>query len=113
MSEIKIVNLTPHEINIVGHEPIPSSGSVRVAETSHVIDEINGIDIIVKKFGKVEGMPEPQPDTVFVVSLMVAQQLTHRDDILTVGETVRNEAGQVVGAKNFSRLPQNHGRLED
>jgi len=109
----KIINLTPHEINIVGHEPILSSGSVRVAETSHVIDEINGIDIIVKKFGKVDGMPKPQPDTVFVVSLMVAQQLTHRDDVLTVGETVRNEAGQVVGAKNFSRLPQNHGRLED
>ena len=110
---IKIINLTPHEINIVGLEPIKSSGSVRVTESINVIDSINGVDIIVKKYGSVEGMPEPQPDTVYVVSLMVAQQLTHRDDIITVGETVRNEAGQVVGAKNFSRLPQNHGRLED
>lgn len=109
----KIINLTPHELNIVGLEPIPSSGSVRVAETSHVIDEINGIDIIVKQFGTVEGMPEPQPDTVFVVSLMVAQQLTYRDDVLTVGETVRNGVGQVIGAKNFSRIPQKYGRLED
>jgi len=109
----KIINLTPHEINIMGIEPIPSHGLVRVTETSHIVDTVNGIDISVKKYGMVEGMPEPQTDTVFVVSLMVAQQLTHRDDILIIGDTIRNEKGQVVGAKNFSRLPQNYGRLED
>ena len=108
-----IINLTPHEINIVGLDPIPSSGSVRVVETSHVIDSVNGIDIIVKKYGVVEGMPDPIHDTYFVVSLMVAQQLTHRDDVLTVGDTIRNEKGQIIGAKNFAQIPQTYGRLED
>lgn len=111
--KMKIINLTPHEINIVGLEPIPSSGSVRVAETSHIVDTINGINIIVKKYGKIEDMPEPQEGTMYVVSLMVAQQLTHRDDVLTIGDTIRNEKGEIIGAKNFSRLPQSYGRLED
>lgn len=108
-----IINLTPHEINIIDLEPIPSSGSVRVTESSHIVDTVNGIDIIVKKYGIVEGIPDPVEDVMFVVSAMVAQQLTHRDDILMIGDTIRNEKGQIIGAKNFAKLPQTYGKLED
>lgn len=100
----KIINLTPHEINIVGEQNItiqPSGQIARVAEKIGTIGDVNGIPIIHKTFGSVEGLPEPQPETVFIVSLLVAQA-THRTDILAIGETVRNEKGQVVGAKSFA-----------
>ena len=102
----KIINLTPHEINIVGEQTIniPPSGQIaRVVEKIGNIGDVNGIPLIHKTFGKVEGLPEPQTDTIFIVSLLVAQA-THRTDILAIGETVRNEKGQVVGAKSFAMV---------
>lgn len=100
----KVVNLTPHELNIVGEQSvtIPPSGQVaRAAETTEIVGSVAGIPIIHKTFGKVEGLPEPQPDTVFVVSLLVAQAVK-RADVLTIGETIRNEKGQVIGAKSLA-----------
>lgn len=101
---MKIVNLTPHEINIVGEHNmnIPPSGQLaRVAEMTETIGNVNGIPLIHKTFGKVEGLSEPQPDTVFIVSLLVAQAV-RREDVITIGETVRNDKGQVVGAKSLA-----------
>lgn len=100
----KLVNLTPHEINIVGEQSmtIPPSGQVaRVAETTEIVSSVDGIPIIHKTFGKVEGLPEPQPDTIYIVSLLVAQAV-EREDVLTIGETVRNDKGQVIGAKSLA-----------
>lgn len=99
---MKILNLTPHEINIVGKDPIPSSGAVRVSEKTEVIGEINGIPVIKKSFGKVEGLPNEQADTKIIVSLLVAQAAKGRSDLLVVGETIRNEKGQVIGAKSLA-----------
>jgi len=102
----KIVNLTPHEINIIGEQniSIPPSGQVaRVVERTETIGDVNGIPIIHKTFGTVEGLPDAQPNTVYVVSLLTAQA-THRTDVLAVGEVVRNDKGQVVGTKSFSRV---------
>ena|SRR3972149_9664061 len=99
----KIVNLTPHEINMIGelNVSIPPSGHVaRVTEKTEIVGEVNGIPIIHETFGVVEGLPEPQPDTVYIVGLLTAQA-THRTDVLTIGETVRNNKGQVIGAKSF------------
>jgi len=63
--EIELVNLTPHEITIVGEDGevktvIPPSGKVaRVKTVQEKVDEINGIPIVRTKFGAVEGVPAP------------------------------------------------------
>ena len=100
----KIVNLTPHEINIIGDINItilPSGIVTRVSETIEIIDNINGIPIIHKVFGTIENLPDLEKDTIFIVSLLVAQ-IVKRSDILTIGETVRNDKGQVIGAKSLA-----------
>ncbi len=104
---MKIVNLTPHELNFVmgdGAEiKIPPSGMVaRVEETSKNVGSVNGIPIIKKTFGQIEGLPEPQENTIYVVSLLTAQAVRDRSDVFVIGESIRNEKGQVVGAKSLA-----------
>jgi len=119
----KIVNLTPHEIDFMledGTEiKIPPSGRVaRLEEETKVIGEIDGIPVVQKQLKILQGLPEPQPDTIYIVSLVVAQKVKEmnqyhtakhefskiRDDIYIIGESIRDEAGRIVGAKSLAKL---------
>lgn len=68
--------------------------------------KINGTTIPINKteFGEVEGLPLPQPYTYYVVSMLVAQAMKDRQDILIVDNTVRDEKGRITGAIAFARL---------
>lgn len=106
-----IINLTPHELTLCKTdgsviERIPSSGVIRVHETSRVVDSINGIDIIEKVFGDLEGLPEPQDGVVYYVSAIAAQaaKTLGRKDILLGGDSVRNDKGQIIGITSFARM---------
>jgi len=106
----KIVNLTPHPLNFImgdGSEvEIPPSGNVaRVSEKVENIGNINGIPVISKSFGEVTGLPEPQPDTIFVVSLLVAQAVKDsRNVVFVIGESVRDEDGHIIGARSLAKV---------
>jgi len=96
----KIINLTPHAIR-VGDQVIPSSGTVRVSEVTLLAGEFNGIPLVRKVYGNVEGLPEPQPDTLFIVSTIVRFALPEREDLASPGDLVRDENGNVIGCKNL------------
>lgn len=114
----KIVNLTPHTVNVVddlGNTiiSIASSGNVsRVTTQQTVVGNIAGIDIVRTVFGDVDGLPDPQPDTVYVVSTLVLQALKDsgisRSDVVAPDTSpqsvVRNTDGQIVGVKRFQVL---------
>lgn len=108
----KIVNLTPHSINLLVDDKeivIPPSGTIARAETERrQIDtiKIDGANISINKtvFGDVVGLPDPKPDTIFVVSMLVAQAVPHRDDVFIVDDTVRDDKGRIVGAKALARV---------
>lgn len=56
-------------------------------------------------FGEVEGLPEPQEGTIFIVSALVAQALRGvRDDLVIPDDTVRDEQGRIIGCKSFARV---------
>ena len=109
----KIVNLTPHEITI--HLPdgsvvkIPPSGRVaRVATIRKPTGELEGIPLVTVEYGKVEGLPaEPEPDTYYIVSVLVAQALASDPKWhgkLLVPDTspqgaVRDKDGKIIGVK--------------
>ena len=108
---MNIVNLTPHTINIINDDKnvaIPPSGQVaRVSSTTKVVGAMQvAVDVVVPititEFGDVVGLPDPTPGTIFVVSGMVAGQVS-REDVFSPGEQVRNDAGQVIGCKTLSR----------
>ena len=111
MENIKLVNKTPHVLNLVTEDgarislepvlPTPrvSSSSVKTA-TSMISDE-NGIEhTIVREapvFGEVVDLPEPQEGVLYIVSMLVAARASNRTDLVSPGRQLRNEAGQVIG----------------
>jgi hypothetical protein len=102
---IKIVNLTPHEINITGQEPISSSGICRCKEVSTIVGNINGIDIIEKEFGEVDGLPEEVENVYYVVSIVIATAVKgKRNDCFVPGEQIRDESGKIIGCKNLAKV---------
>ena len=100
-----IVNCTPHCINFFTEDGAevaiePCGHVARCTVTTRQVGTCNGIRVNESQFGEVTGLPEPQADTVYVVSAMVLTALHGtRSDVLGLSEYVRNEAGQVVGAK--------------
>lgn len=81
---MKLVNLTPH--SIVLRDPagadhvIPPSGQVaRVRTIPGAPENVPGIPVpvaVADKFGAVDGLPErPEPDAIFIVSMVVGQAL--------------------------------------
>lgn len=110
----KIVNLTPHPIKLFGAEGEeiviePTGKPVRLEEKVDgagflPVDTNIGrvrIPVVRKTLGKLIGMPEPEAGMIFIVSLPVAQ-VAKRDDVLTIGESVRDEKGNIVGAKSLA-----------
>lgn len=96
----KIINLTPHPIT-VGTTVIPPSGIARMAEKAEPAFEVNDIAVVRKSYTTPIDLPDPLPDTYYVVSMVVAQALPHRADLLCPGEQIRDEQGRIVGCKNL------------
>jgi hypothetical protein len=105
------VNLTQHTIlvevqvqdtfQIISIEPEPVSAVVAAVEEVIGLVESGECIATVSRhtFGQIEGLPEPKPDTIFIVSGMVRDALDGRPDVLApdTGKTaVRNQQGQVA-----------------
>ena len=98
-----ILNYTPHTINI-GEKVIASSGNARITQSIMPTHEIDGIQVIKTFCSNVTGLPEPQKGVYLIVSLMVQEALPNRMDLLSPGELIRNETGQIIGCKNLKIL---------
>ncbi len=102
MTNPRFVNLTPHAVTVVGGPTLPPSGQVaRCSQTSTPAGEHGGVALSRVVFGAVEGLPEPEPGVVFVVSALVRAAVPGRSDVASPGELVRNEAGQPVGCRGL------------
>jgi len=112
---MKLVNLTPHALVIMPEGPdgptvtIPPSGQVARCTTSRVqVDTItvDGISVPVNqtRFGEVFDLPDPQPDTIYIVSALVAQAVPGRQDVFVVDDTVRDDQGRIIGARALAHV---------
>lgn len=107
---MKLVNLTPHEINIYDGEKllvtVPVSGQVaRCAEERAGLGKLadTGISVSRATYGEVEGLPQPEPDTVYIVSALVLAAVgAERADVFAPGQAVRDAEGRVVGCVGLS-----------
>lgn len=109
-----LINLTPHPIAIYGPdrsledgpaEVIPPSGKVaRVAaiELGTNLSSYSGRSYELVQYGHVHDLPAKEPDTDYIVSLVVALAC-HRGDLLAPLDEVRNESGTVVGCRFLQR----------
>ncbi|OYT66079.1 hypothetical protein B6U74_01795 [Candidatus Bathyarchaeota archaeon ex4484_205] len=113
---VRIVNLTQHPITIYDEsgenvvEEIPPSGTVaRVRAEQPVIGYINDVPVVKTEWGEVEGLPEPEECTVYVVSTLVLQALAgKRDDVVSPdtgpASAVRDETNRIIGVRRFQTI---------
>ena len=105
-----IINLTPHAIIFVGNDGTviktvePSGAVARLTTRTITTGEVDGIPVTETVFGEIEGLPEPTPNTVFIVSSLVAGRVPDREDVFIPNESVRDEKGRIVGCRSLGRI---------
>jgi len=108
------VNLTPHAVNIFQGRKVvvsyPSEGFVRVGQVvapcgALVDDALNEVGLFTVRQGEVEGLPEPKPGTIYIVSRLTAQAVGGRDDVVFPLGEVRDENGRILGVTGFGCFP--------
>jgi hypothetical protein len=111
---MKLVNLCPHPVCVKhadGTETIiPQSGLARVsvAYRENGAVEVAGrpVPLIQGVYGGVEGLPEPEAGTCYLVSHMVRMALPRRLDLLSPANIVRDQQGNILACRMFeSNLP--------
>ncbi len=105
---MKIVNCTPHEVTIIrdqGDIVFKPSGVVARAELKReVVTELDGIPVIFNSPVRTVNLPDPEPGTVYIVSLLTAQAAPDRRDLLVVEDLVRAPGGAVLGCRSLATL---------
>lgn len=104
---VKFVNLTPHPLNVVDrngatHKITPSGIVARVNTSKTTVGSTDGFGVVAEVTGNVVDMPEPQWLTLYIVSRVVAGQLTDRTDVLVPGDFIRDNDGNIIGCNGFS-----------
>lgn len=108
---MKLINLTPHVINIhAGDKTIvvnPSGVIARlmVERISLPSVEVDGITIPIAStiLGDLVDMPPPTEGVWYIASALVAQKCTqlNREDTFYPGELIRNDNGFVIGCNGL------------
>ena len=107
---MNLINLTPHVVNVQDAEGImsiqPTTPPARVQTSNQVLYTIEQ-DIPVSRvaYGETENLPQPTENTLFIVSMVVAQANRHRSDLICPDSSpagaIRNAEGQIVAVKGF------------
>jgi hypothetical protein len=105
--------LTPHTINVrnmsgVTDEILPSGQVARVTTSQKQVALLmngpnGGVPINKTLYGAVEGLPEPAPDTLYLVSSLVAS-VVKRPDVIspdTGKSAIRDADGKIIAVTGF------------
>lgn len=116
---MKIVNLTPHVLNIVCKNTTlsiePSGKIARLTEklfetlpnlvitTGWAVATHHEVPVIVKGMEQIIDLPRPEDGVVYVASALVAKEAANagRVDVLCPGTLVRDDKGVVVGCNGL------------
>lgn len=101
-------NLTPHEVKIFklnGTAPdldvVIEANEGMVARVSceyiKVDKKVDGIDLYRTVFGEVTGLPDYSEGVYLLVSTMVREALPLRSDLVSPGQLLRDDDGNVIG----------------
>lgn len=122
---MNLINLTPHAIVLYpDNDPLPQI--IPATSPAARVETLPGVCILPKSalgvplysmpgFGAVQNLPEPQSDTMYIVSLVVAQNASHRSDLIVPGtgpadNAVRDADGRILGITRFITLYQGSDR---
>jgi len=103
----EVINLTPHDVVIVdavvGGMRYPCNGQIARIEERYIEVDRSTLTVplchVVQ--GEVEGLPPSKRNIWYIVSRMIFDALPNRHDLLVPVDVVRNDAGQIEGARKF------------
>ena len=99
---MKLVNLTPHTIALPNGTTIEPTGFVARANLqSQQLHEWNGVTFFFSELKTISNVPDPKPDTYYIVPVIVRVNLPDRGDLLSPTRLIRNHKGEVVGCGAF------------
>ena len=104
----KIINLTPHSVNIVNSKGEivkvfePSGIVARCTQSTERIGDLDGIPLTQSIFGVVIDLPSAQNDTFYIVSRLVLSACNNRNDLLVPNELFRDEKGNIIGCQSLA-----------
>jgi len=99
-----IKNLTPHRITISDKDQSivltlpPEDNPARCSEVTKDHGEFDGFPLVLKSYGKVENLPDPEEDVLYIVSKIICDACPDRTDIASPGDLFRDENGEVMWA---------------
>ncbi len=124
----KIVNLTPNPITIFSHRDVKlhkrtsyclkdqyarpkavyePEGLAWATVSIKQMYKVDGVPVVKTIYGPPVGLPEPQPDTIYLVSYIVGlaarQSGRTTDDLLITDGMVRDNAGNIIGCIAFRK----------
>ena len=98
---MKLVNLTPNSIKLPSGKTIQPSGFVARANTSYEkVGDVVGVPLVMSHVDSISNVPDPKPDTLYIVPTVVRVALSFRDDVVSPCKLIR-ENGVVVGCSSF------------
>ncbi len=103
-----IINLTPHVVNLlINNVPIQIERKGRIPRVEEVIEfesSIDGAYVYNVSYGGVQDAPPLMPNTIYVVSRMIAEALPGRNDLCFPYMLERSPEGTVTVARALGRL---------
>lgn len=103
MATTKFINYTPHALQLNNGTTIPASGVVARVSASYSDFDADGV--CQQVFGQVQGLPDPQPNTLYIVSALVLSA-SDRTDLVAPAtghpQCVRKD-GLIVSVPGFVR----------
>ena len=117
--KVNLINLTPHDLTVYLADgttlTIPPSGVVaRVSQDYTPLGTLNlgnaQVPLVATTYGEIQGLPDPQDGTLFLVSALVAQAAwaQGRKDVLapdTGAGAVRDSDGKIIGVRRLLAHP--------
>lgn len=82
--------------------PLPLPRCSEVTSPDAELTELLGVDVVCKRYGDVQGLPEPQDGTYYIVSARVADACPDRHDLLIPNGMVKSITGAVIGCTSLS-----------
>ena len=107
----RIINLTPHTINICAEDgtivkSFVSEGVARAKQVAEVVGNLDGVELVSMKFGEPEDLPDYAEGIYYVVSIITANAAKavgrRVDDLLITADPMRDADGRIIGCKRFA-----------
>lgn len=105
-----LINLTPHpitSINNSGDKTTYQPSGIVARVSQNIISngiQLDGIDVSYSTFGDTQDLPNPKPNTYYIVSSLVLNANKHRCDLIaprTDNTALRNELGHIIAVRGW------------